>query len=83
MRRLVCAVLAAHPLVLSGEGWPRVRLVAATDAALEIDAQILTSDKGEFLDVQQTLILELLQAVETAQQALSAKDTAAAHLDRH
>lgn len=63
--------VAAHPLVAKGAGWPRVRLVGVTDGTLqvEIGAQILTADEDAFLDAQQMLILDALEALEAARAA--------------
>ena len=58
--------VAAQPRVARGDGWPRVRLVTVGGSAIEIEiaAQVLTREEGEFLETQQALILSVLDAVE-------------------
>lgn len=60
--------IAAHPSVAAIPGWPRVRLVAVTEAALEIEisAQILTREEAVFLEIQQELILQVIDALDRA-----------------
>lgn len=74
------ARLEAHESVAHLPGWPRVRLVGMTDAALEIDvaAQIQTAEEARFLAIQEELILMILHALEEARIAGPAGDLPAA-----
>lgn len=61
--------LAAEPLVETGRGWPRVHVagIGRSNLSIQISALIMTQDEAVFLATQQALILDALQAVETAQ----------------
>ncbi|SDW40343.1 MscS family membrane protein [Albimonas donghaensis] len=60
--------LASHPMVEEGGGMPRVRLVGFGASAIDIEvrAQVLTRDFAEFLEIQETLLLELQETIEEA-----------------
>lgn len=59
------ALLADHPMVGQADGLPRVRLVALTPQAIEIQvfAQVLAPDQDSFLQVQEALLLRILERV--------------------
>ncbi|CAH0253703.1 mechanosensitive ion channel family protein [Roseomonas sp. CECT 9278] len=56
------ALLADHPMVGREPGLPRVRLVALTPTAIEIQvfAHVLAPDQDSFLEVQEALLLRIL-----------------------
>lgn len=56
------ALLADHPMVGHEPGLPRVRLVALTPTAIEIQvvAHVLAPDQDSFLEVQEALLLRIL-----------------------
>ncbi len=58
--------VAAHPLVEKTANLPRVRLVGLGASAIEIEifAKVLVADFAGFLEVQEQLILEVMEAVE-------------------
>ncbi|WP_198371952.1 mechanosensitive ion channel family protein [Roseomonas rosulenta] len=58
-------LLADQPTVSPGEGLSRVRLVALTPLAIEIQvyAQVVAADQDAFLQVQEALLLRILQQV--------------------
>ena len=61
--------LAAHPKVDSDSpGYPRVRLIAfgASSIDVEVRAYVVTADWGEFLAVQERLLLDLMRLVDEA-----------------
>jgi len=68
--------IAAHRLVESGPGLPRVRLVSLGDTSIEIEinAHVLTTDMREFLEIQEELILEIIGAVEDSGIRFAASD---------
>ncbi|MEM0908674.1 MAG: mechanosensitive ion channel family protein [Pseudomonadota bacterium] len=60
--------LTAHEMVEEASGLPRVRLVGFGSSSIDIEvrAYVLTSDYGEFLRVQEELMLMVMRAVEAA-----------------
>ena len=60
------AILAGHPKVEAGKMPVRFVGVGAYSLDVEVVAYVTTSDYDEFLEIQQTLLLQLLQAVEQA-----------------
>lgn len=57
--------VAAHPMVETGTGTPRIRLIGfgASSIELEVRATVLTADFGQFLEVQEELLLELQEII--------------------
>jgi MscS family membrane protein len=64
LRRLV----AAHPMVEKSPGLPRIVLTGFGDSSvnMQILAYVLTTDFGEFVKIQERLILDIISAVEAA-----------------
>lgn len=59
--------LSAHPMVEETPGMPRVRLTDFGASAIEVEirAHVLTADFGKFLEIQEELLLELQEIVES------------------
>jgi MscS family membrane protein len=57
------ALLLDHPMVVKGERIPRVRLVALTPEAIEIQvyAHVHAADQDRFLEVQEALLLRIIE----------------------
>jgi MscS family membrane protein len=57
------ALLTDHPMVEKAGGVPRVRLVALTPEAIEIQvfAHVLAPDQEAFLEVQEALLLRIIE----------------------
>jgi MscS family membrane protein len=62
------ARLAAHPLVETAPGWPRVSVIGfgASSIDVEVWARVLTNDWDTFLAVRQALALDVIATVEAA-----------------
>jgi len=60
--------IAAHPLVEDEAGFPRVRLIGFGASSIDVDvrAYVMTVNFGEFLAVQEKLIIEIMKVVEEA-----------------
>ena len=60
--------IGAHPLVEEGGGFPRIRMIGFSASSIDVDvrAYVLTTNYGEFLQVQEQLILEIMKVVEEA-----------------
>jgi MscS family membrane protein len=60
--------VAAHPMVEEDAGMPRVRIVGFGESSInvEVRANVLTSDWGEFLGIQEELILAIMRIVDAA-----------------
>jgi MscS family membrane protein len=58
--------IAAEERVRKGPGLPRVRLVGFGESSIDIEvfAQVPVATQGEFLEVQEHLVLEIMKAVE-------------------
>jgi hypothetical protein len=69
----------AHPLVEEASGLPRVRVVGfGADGRIievEIFARILTTIAAEFLEAQESLILDIIRGVETCGIKLAQRPT--------
>jgi MscS family membrane protein len=62
--------VAAHPMVETGPGQPRVRVVGfgagTRDIEVEVYARIMTTATAAFLEAQEALILDILRSVEAS-----------------
>jgi len=67
--------LAVHPLVDESPGMPRVRLVGFGESAIHIEARadVMTTNYGEFLEIQQDLLLSIMRLVESAGSRLATR----------
>jgi MscS family membrane protein len=61
-------LISAHPMVEKSPGFPRVILLGLGDSSvnIEVRAYVLTSDFGEFLNIQEQLIFDIIKAVREA-----------------
>ncbi|MCB1494440.1 MAG: mechanosensitive ion channel family protein [Bauldia sp.] len=61
-------LLAEHPMVEEARGLPRVVVVGfgASSIDMEVRCYVMTGDYGAFLDIQQSLMLAIMKAIETA-----------------
>jgi len=68
-------MLASHPLVDESPGMPRVRLLRFGESAIHIEARadVMTTEYGEFLEVQQELLLEIMRLVDRAGSRLATR----------
>ena len=60
--------LGAHPMVESTDDHPRIRVLGFGASSIEVDirAYVLTTDYGEFLAVQEELVLDIIRIVRKA-----------------
>jgi len=58
--------IASHEIVEKSEGWPRVRCtgIAMGRVEVELRAHILTANYSQFLAIQESLLLQVFEAVE-------------------
>jgi MscS family membrane protein len=68
------SLIASHEMVEKSEGWPRVRCTGVAVGRIEVElrAQISTAHYGQFLAVQEALLLQAIEAVEETEIKLSA-----------
>ncbi|MAS12451.1 MAG: hypothetical protein CMH69_04025 [Nitratireductor sp.] len=57
--------IAAHPMVETGSGTPRIRLIGFGSSSIDVEvrATVMTPDFGQFLEVQEELLLELQEVI--------------------
>ncbi len=67
--------LTLHPLVDESPGMPRVRLVGFGESAIHIEARadVMTTSYGEFLEIQQDLLLSIMRLVDRAGSRLATR----------
>lgn len=67
--------LSSHPLVDESPGMPRVRLIGFGESAIHIEARadVMTTNYGEFLEIQQELLLDIMRLVERAGSRLATR----------
>lgn len=65
--------VAAHPMVETGPGMPRVHVVALGPSSIDVEirATVATADWGAFLSTQEELILGVMRLVEGSRAALA------------
>jgi MscS family membrane protein len=65
--------VAAHPMVETGPGMPRVHVIALGPSSIDVEirATVATADYGAFLRAQEDLILGVMRLVEGSRAALA------------
>ena len=61
------ALIATEPLVETGPGWPRITVTGISNnaVAVEVRAHVMTSDYNVFVEIQERLIFDVLDIVDT------------------